>query len=185
LPAADPGTTGANTMDTTALQGAYRELLEAADTVADSGGGTPPPPAGEWDADQILAHVVLINAATIAAVTSIASGAIATYDNRVASQSWTIDRVIGLVGGNTGLRERIRHQADALRLLTGPALSEAELDTPVPTLLVSGGTLLVDQPMPLRDIIAGLADVELPGHAEQLRRLRPPAGPAAAEGDRR
>lgn len=47
-------------------------------------------------------------------------------------------------------------------------LSESELDTPVPTLLLSAGTLLVDQPLPLRDLIAGLAENELPGHARQL-----------------
>jgi hypothetical protein len=47
-------------------------------------------------------------------------------------------------------------------------LSEAELDTPVPTLLLSNDTVLVDQPVPLRDLITGLAEVELPGHTEQL-----------------
>jgi hypothetical protein len=57
-------------------------------------------------------------------------------------------------------------------------LSEAELDTRVPTLLLSNETVLVDQPVPLRDLITGLAEVELPGHTEQLLALLPEgAGP--------
>ena len=50
-------------------------------------------------------------------------------------------------------------------------MSETELDTPVPTRLLSNETLLVDQPVPLRDLIAGLADTELPGHTQQLGAL--------------
>lgn len=158
-------------MDTTPLRDAYRTLLDAATTVADT--GDPAPPDGEWTADQILAHVVLINAATITATATVASGAVATYDNRIASDTWTLARVITLAGGNAGLQQRIRLQADALCALSGPALSEAELDTPVPTLLVSNGTLLVDQPLPLRDLITGLTQAELPGHTKQLLALLP------------
>jgi hypothetical protein len=160
-------------MDTTPLRDAYRALLDAAATVADSGGPSPLPPAGEWNADQILAHVAIVNAATIAAVSAIASGANATYDNRIALDTWTIDRLIALAGGNAGLRDRIRLQADALCALGGPMLSDAELNTPVPTRLLSNATVLVDQPMPLRDLITGLAEAELPGHTKQLLALLP------------
>ncbi|MGW3099598.1 hypothetical protein ACWDCC_39830 [Streptomyces sp. NPDC001102] len=167
-------------MDTAPLRDAYRALLDAAATVADSGDTSPLPPTGEWNADQILGHVALINAATIAAVSSVASGTTATYDNRIALDTWTIERVITLAGGSAGLRDRIRLQGDALCALGGPMLSEAELDTLVPTLLLSNDTLLVDQPMPLRDLITGLAEVELPGHTKQLLALLPDAAGAEA-----
>ena len=167
-------------MDTTPLRDAYRALLDAAATVAGSGDPSPLPPAGEWNADQILAHVAIINAATIAAVSAITSGANTTYDNRIALDTWTIGRVIALAGGNAGLRDRIRLQGDTLCALGGPMLSEAELDTLVPTLLLSNDTVLVDQPMPLRDLIMGLAEVELPGHMEQLLALLPQGTRAAA-----
>jgi hypothetical protein len=160
-------------MDTTPLRDAYRALLDAAATVADSDDPSPLPPTGEWNGDQILAHVAIINAATIAAVSAIASGANTTYDNRIALDTWTIDRLIALAGGTAGLRERIRLQADALCALGGPMLSDAELNTPVPTRLLSNDTLLVDQPMPLRDLITGLAEAELPGHTKQLVSLLP------------
>ncbi|MEU5538139.1 hypothetical protein [Streptomyces sp. NPDC020362] len=160
-------------MDTTPLRDAYRALLDAAATVAGSGGTSPAPPAGEWNADQILAHVTLVNAATLSAVSAVAAGAKTTYDNRIALDTWTIERTVALAGGNAGLQERIRIQADALCALGGPMLSEAELDTMVPSLLLSNDTLLVDQPMPLRDLVTGLADVELPGHTKQLLALLP------------
>lgn len=160
-------------MDTTPLRDAYRALLAAAATVADATDPIPAPPPGEWNADQILAHVSLVNAATIAAVTCVASGANTTYDNRTALDAWTIERAIARAAGNTGLRERIRLQGDALCALGGPAISDAELDTPVPALLLSGGTVLVERPLPLRDIITGLADAELPGHTAQLLALLP------------
>jgi hypothetical protein len=159
-------------MDTTRLRDAYRTLLDAAATVAQAV-PAPIPPAGEWNADQILAHVALLNAATISTVSAITSGTHTTYDNRVSQDDWTLAHLIEVASGNEGLRERIRAQGEALCVLAGPILSETELDTPVPVRLVSKDTILVDQPMPLRDIITGLADVELPGHAAQLRALLP------------
>ena len=157
-------------MDTAPLRDAYRALLEAADTVAESGGAKPPP-AGEWNADQILAHVAIVTATTITAVSRVASGDNATYDNRTAQDTWTIGRIIARAGGSEGLRERIRVQGEALCMLGGPALSEAELDTLVPTLLLSNDKVLVDQAVRLRDLVTGLADAELPGHTKQLLAL--------------
>ncbi|HVA08478.1 MAG TPA: hypothetical protein VNG12_17220 [Acidimicrobiales bacterium] len=158
-------------MDTTPLRDAYDALLDAAAAVADSKDSPSAPLPGEWNAEQILAHVAMINAATIATVSAIASGTNATYDNRIALDTWTIARVAALAGGNAGLQGRIRVQGDALCALGGPMLSDAELDTPIATRLLSNDTLLVDQPMPLRDLISGLAQAELPGHTRQLLAL--------------
>jgi hypothetical protein len=167
-------------MDITSLQDAYRVLLVAAAAVAGSGDAIPVPPDGEWNAGQILAHVSLLSAATIAAASAIASGANTTYDNRTALDPWTIQRVIALAGGNTGLQDRIAGQRDALCALGGSALSEDELNTLVPTLLLSNDALLVNQPMPLRDLLTGLASTELPGHTQQLLALRPDGARAQA-----
>ena len=59
-------------MDTNRLRDACRTLLEAADTVAKAD-PAPIPPAGEWNADQILAHVAIVNAATISTLSAITS----------------------------------------------------------------------------------------------------------------
>ena len=158
-------------MDTKKLEDAYRVLLDAAATVADSGDTTTTPPDGGWNADQILAHVAIINAITIEAVAAVTAGTNTTYDNRASQDSWTIERAIERAGGYAGLQDRIRSQGEALCALSGPALSEAELDTQVPSLLLSNNTLLVDAPLPLRDLINGLAESELPGHTQQLLAL--------------
>jgi hypothetical protein len=119
-------------MDTTSLRDAYRTLLDAAATVADVADPPPTPSTGGWNAAQILAHVSLVNATTIAAVACVASGANTTYDNRTALDTWTIDHVIALAGSEEALRERIRIQGQALCVLVGPTLSEAELDSRYP-----------------------------------------------------
>jgi hypothetical protein len=158
-------------MDTTPLRAAYRALLEAAATATEA--DVPPnPPPGEWTADQIMAHVAVVTATTIAAASRVAAGENATYDNRVSQDLWTLDRVIDRAGGAAGLQERVRAHGEALCTLAS-ALSDAELDTPVPALLLSHREVLVDQPVPLRDLVAGLADAELPGHAKQLLALLP------------
>jgi hypothetical protein len=162
-------------MDTAPLRDAYRTLLEAAATVAESGDPNTPP-SGGWNAEQILAHVAIVTATTITAASRVASGENATYDNRIAQDAWTIDRVIARAGGSAGLRDRIRVQGETLCALA-PSLSQAELDTPLPTVLVSNDKVLVDQPVPLRDLVLGLADAELPGHTKQLQALLPSAEP--------
>ncbi|MFC9706026.1 hypothetical protein ACFTWD_35630 [Streptomyces sp. NPDC056943] len=166
-------------LDTAPLQDAYHALIDAAATVANADDPSPAPPDGEWNADQILAHVSLVSAATIAAVADVAAGANTTYDNRIALDAWTIDQTIAHAGGNAGLRDRIRSQAAALcSLAAGAALSDAELGTLVPARLLSNDTLLIDQPLPLRDIVTGLAEAELPGHTKQLLALLPDQAPA-------
>jgi hypothetical protein len=146
-------------MDTNPLRQAFEALLAADPRTV--------PPPGEWNTEQILAHISLVTAATISNVAAAASGAISTYDNRPSQDPWTLDRVIAFAGGEPGLRARIHAQAEALCALTA-VLSEAELATKVPALLLSNGTCLIDQPLSLEDILAGLVGVELPGHTKQL-----------------
>ena len=157
-----------------ALHEAYRAFEDAARAVASAAEAEQiAPAAGEWDAEQILAHVSLVTAATLGAVSAVAAGVNATYDNRVAQDAWTLDRLVERAGGGAGLRERIRLQAQALcALVDGAVLGKSELATPVPTLLVSHGKLMLDQPVPLGEILTGLAGMEVPGHTRQLLALR-------------
>lgn len=159
-------------LDTTPLRRAYDELLQAAQCVADAETVAEPAP-GEWDLEQILAHVSMVNAATIAVAYTIASGTNATYDNRVALDAWSIRNTATLAGGSAGLQRRIHEQAKTLCSLDDPALSETELATKVPARLLSNDALVVDQVLTLHDIITGLADAEIPGHTQQLLALVP------------
>lgn len=160
-------------METTELRDAYGALLAAAEAVADGDASAPGP--GEWDADEILAHVALVSAALLAATAAVAAGGRTTYDNRLSHDPWTLGRVIALTGGGVALRERVRAQGEALCALgCGASLSGPELDTPVPSLLFSHGEPVLDRPLPLRDLLTGLATTELPGHTRQLLALLPP-----------
>jgi hypothetical protein len=157
-------------MDASNLRSAYAELLDVADAIASRGQAEPP--TGEWDAAQVLAHVALVNAATIAATCSVASGAVSTYDNRLSQDKVTIGRMADLVGGLDGLRGRIREQAEALCALVA-GLTDAELATRFPAYLVSHDRLMVADVISLGDIVTGLVSNELPGHTAQLRDLAP------------
>jgi hypothetical protein len=160
------------------LRTAYAGFLDAATTVARRT-DTLTPADGGWDADRILAHVALVDAATLATVAAVASGGAPTFDNRLSLDGWTAARVHLRAGGGAGLRERIRSQGEALCVLA-EMLDDAELDVPVPTLLRSGDEVLVEQPLPLRALLAGLADDHLPRHAEQLLALLPEPDSALA-----
>ena len=160
-------------MNTTELADAHRAFLDASTRVSSSGGAQLTPPSGEWNSDQILAHVALVVAATTATASSIAAGSNATFDNRVLLDTWSIDRAISLAGGTAGLTRRISAEGDVLCTIAGTVLSDAELDTLVACRLVSAGTLLVDEPMTLRALVSGLAQSELPRHTEQLLSLLP------------
>lgn len=166
-------------MDTTQLHDAYATLLNAAAQLAQRAEDTLPPPDGGWDGDRLLAHIALVDAATLATAATIASGANATYDNRLSLEAWTAHRLHARAGRNTGLQERIRSQGQALCALAA-ALSDAELDTPIPTLLLSDDEVLVDQTVPLRAILTGLAEDHLPRHTAQLLALLPTPARTAA-----
>jgi len=166
-------------MDTTRLRDAYSTLLAAASHVAQRAHDTRIPLDGGWDADRILAHIAIVDAATLATAATVASGAAGTYDNRLSHEVWTTNRVRNRAGGYTGLQHRIHRQGEALCALA-TTLSEAELDTAIPTLLLSDDEVLVDQPVPLRAILTGLAEDHLPRHTTQLLALLPSGAQAPA-----
>ncbi|MGI5131414.1 hypothetical protein ACQEVB_31735 [Pseudonocardia sp. CA-107938] len=155
-------------MDTAPLRAAYRAFLDAAAAVADA---DPAPPPGEWNADQVLAHVSIIAATTIATAAAVAAGVPTTYDNRISHDGWTLGHVATVAGGSAGMRDRIARQSEALATFDAAGLSDVELDTMVPTRLISQGAVLVDGPVSLRDILTGLAETEVPGHTAQLLAL--------------
>jgi hypothetical protein len=162
-------------MDTASLRLAYARLLEAGEQVARAGTTTPPP--GEWDAGQLLAHLVSVDAAVLAAAYSVVAGGHGTFDNRQSLDPWNLERIGTRAGDEARLRRRIRIQGEALCTLA-EQLSEEELAQPIPTLLLSGTTVLVDGPVGLGDLVAGLADDHLPRHTQQLLALLPGGTPS-------
>ncbi len=64
-------------MDVRLLRKAHEDFL----TVA-AGGGFAAPPAGEWDAERLLAHVAAADAAIASVALAVAGGQRSSYDNR-------------------------------------------------------------------------------------------------------
>jgi hypothetical protein len=162
----DPDTC-ARALDTTGLRRAYSEL----DGIA-RGGGFGQPPPGEWDAEHMLAHVASTDAAAAAAALAIAAGQRPSYDNRISMDESNLQRIIRQAGGLAGLTGLVRRNG-ALLCWVAEQLGGEQLDVQLPVLIVSGDQVLVDEPRPLRALIEGLGRNHLPGHAQQLRTLRP------------
>lgn len=153
-------------MDTTALRGAYDRLLDAAAT-PDLGDAAD----GGWNADQILAHLLSVDASIAAVALGVVAGSRPTFDNRISLDTWNLDRVIAEHSGRAELREHVRSQATILCDIADQ-LSEEAASVLVPSLLLSNDALELDQPVPLATLIDGLSEDHVPGHTRQLLDLR-------------
>jgi hypothetical protein len=153
-------------MDVTALRKAHDELIAVA-----AAGGFGPPPAGEWDADTLLAHVALVDASITASVLSVVAGQRTGYDNRASLDEWNLRRVVGEHHGTEGLIEFIRIQGNVLAEVAA-SLPESARGVAVPVLILSSGQLAVDEPWTLDELIGSIGSYHLPQHTEQLAELR-------------
>ena len=152
-------------MDVRALRQAHEDFLE----VAKAGGFGPPP--GEWDAERLLAHVAAADAAIASVALAVAAGQRSAYDNRPSLDEWNLRRIVAEAGGLDGLIELVRERG---RLLceVAAALSESAGTVRINVLIISNDELVVDEPWPLADLIAGVGTIHLPRHGRQLAGLR-------------
>ena len=101
-----------------------------------------------------------------------------TFDNRVSLDPWNLDRIIAEHASRADLTAHLRSQ---VTVLCGIAdrLGEKDAAVLVPSLLLSGDALVLDQPVPLAALIDGLAEDHVPRHTRQLLDLRslPPGEP--------
>lgn len=152
-------------MDTTALRSAYEKFFETA-ARPDLGEAAD----GGWNADQVLAHVLSVDAATAAVALSVVSGARPTFDNRVCLDGRNLERIIAGHAGRAELIARVRSQAAVLCDIADQ-LGDEDSAVLVPAFLMSGDELLLDQPVPLAALIDGLAENHVPVHTRQLAEL--------------
>ncbi|MET9410015.1 hypothetical protein ABZX90_30235 [Streptomyces sp. NPDC002935] len=153
-------------MDTTGLRAAYDRLLDVA-AMSDLGDADD----GGWNADQILAHLLSVDAAVAAVALGVVAGSRPTFDNRISLDPWNLDRIIAEHAGRADLTAHLRSQADVLCAIADQ-LGEPAAAVLVPSLLLSGDELVLDQPVPLAALIDGLAEDHVPRHTQQLLDLR-------------
>ncbi|WP_328617900.1 hypothetical protein OHS18_18600 [Amycolatopsis sp. NBC_00355] len=153
-------------MDTTALRAAYEKLFDAAATP-----GLGAAADGGWNADQVLAHVLSVDAAVAAVALGVVSGARPAFDNRVALDPANLARIIAGHAGRADLARHVRSQAAILCDIAG-SLDEQAASVQVPALLMSGDALVLDQPIPLAALIDGLAADHVPVHTRQILALK-------------
>lgn len=153
-------------MVTTALRSAYEKLFKAA-AIPDLGEAGD----GGWNADQILAHLLSVDAAIAAVALGVVSGSRPSFDNRISLDAWNLDRIIADHSGRSDLIDHVRSQATILCDIADQ-LSDQASSVLIPALLLSNDALVLDQPIPLASLINGLAEDHVPVHTQQLLDLR-------------
>jgi hypothetical protein len=126
---------------------------------------------GGWNADQILAHLLSVDAAIAAVALGVVSGSRPTFDNRISLDAWNLERIIAEHSDRAELIDHARSQATVLCDIADQ-LNEEATSVLVPSLILSNEALMLYQPIPLAGLIDGLAEDHIPGHAQQLLDLR-------------
>ena len=154
--------------DLAELAAAYERFFTEADR-----GDFGPAPEGEWDADQVLAHVALSDAATIAVSHGLIHGETQRFANLDCHDPGYLRQWIDAAGDRAGLITRGREQAGQVLAILR-RLSPEQLATEVPCHLIHDGEVVLDGPRPWAAMSIGAqAAVHLPAHTGQLADLRP------------
>jgi uncharacterized protein YndB with AHSA1/START domain len=136
-------------------------------------GGFGEPEPGEWDAEQVLAHVALNDMA----MTAIAHALVhrregLRLENLVCQDREVMAHEIARAGSLEALVDAGRRAADVALVAVG-RLNDDQLDTLVHCTLHHDGEIVLDQPMPWVQVAVHLqASRHLPAHTEQLANLR-------------
>lgn len=154
-------------MDTSELRGLYNSFIALGEA-----GGFGPPPAGEWRAEIVLAHIAR-NDERLLEVTEqvLAGGDGLTYDN---NGLWENDSEIleAYVKEHPDLVGRVRSCSDAL-MAAVERLDEATGAIPVHTTITHAGHVVLDAPVPWGQVVAGAQLRHIGMHIEQLQDLLP------------
>jgi hypothetical protein len=157
-------------MQTEQLTAAYEAFLAEA-TV----GGFGPPPAGEWNARQVVAHIAVNDGLVAEAIERVLAGEPARFDNSNATDWAKVTAFADEHGDLGGTIDAVRVSGARLCDLAS-RLTDEQAATELPVFLRDGDDIAVDQPLPLGRVLGLQASFHLPAHGDQLRALRPAAG---------
>ncbi len=160
-------------VDLSRLDAAYDAFFEEADR-----GDFGPPPDGEWDASQVVAHVALNDLAMTAVAHSIVDGRHdLSFGNEVCQDRDVLGAFVRDSGDWNELVSRARAISETARAATA-RLGRGRLATTVHCRMLHEGQVVLDEPVHWgRIAVHAQGAVHLPAHTGQLRDLRP--GPTA------
>lgn len=149
-------------------------LAQAQDALlAEAGaGGFGPPEGAHWDAEHVLAHLV-VNERLIEQVSlALAAGEDPDYDNAPGQDGFVLDTTIAEAGGLPGLIAVLRQAFTDVRA-AAEALTDQQRARLVHVRIWHEGHRVVDSPQPWWGFAVGASTrVHLPAHLAQLRALR-------------
>jgi hypothetical protein len=150
-------------MDTSTLRSAYATLIGEARQ-----GGFGEPPDGEWNADQVIAHVAANDELLAATTRQILDGALKQpYYNHDAIDTTRLDE---LIAAKPDVVQWLEQTSAALCALADQ-LYEGDT-TLVHTRIVDGAITRLDRPLPWHAVLRTQAEMHLPRHIAQLQALR-------------
>jgi uncharacterized protein YciI len=134
-------------------------------------GGFGPPPAGEWPAEVIAAHVAANNDLIAETAEKVAAGEDIRYDNAAAVEQDELSRYAARAGGAAGLAREVERSAARLERARQSLGERGE--TMVHVVIRDHGQIVQDGPVPIGAFIEGNASFHLDLHHEQLKALEP------------
>lgn len=156
-----------DSVDVRDLSAAYDEFFAEAER-----GGFGSSPDGEWNAEQVIAHVALNDAAMLCVCQAMVHGGETRFENEVCQDPDVLANYIEEAGTMAVLIERGR-SLSACVLASLQRLSSDQLQHEVHCCLSHDGQPLVDRPMPWAAVaVETQAAMHLPAHIDQLRNLR-------------
>lgn len=151
-----------------ALEAAYEEFFTEAER-----GGFGPPPEGEWDADQVIAHVTLNDLAMTAVAHALIHTRTPLFENVICQDRTVLAAHIERFGGDRAALVAEGRRVSAIALAALARLDEGQLAAPVHCRLRHDGQVVLDQTMPWGVVADEVqAGRHLPAHTGQLRDLR-------------
>lgn len=151
---------------------AAREAYTAFFAEAEAG-GFGPPPAGEWPAERVVAHLAVNDGLMAAVCRALIHQQQPRLENEVSNDVAVLDRLVEACGGDLGRLVAVgRHRSEQLLLLLA-RLDGDQRAAPVHARLLDHGTVMVDEPRPWWSLAVVVnTGYHLPAHTAQLRSLR-------------
>lgn len=164
---ADAAEVRPDAVDLTELAGVYETFFAEAEL-----GGFGPAPDGEWNAEQVVAHVALNDAAMLGVCQALVHQNEARFENH---ECQDLDVLASFIAANHDLAGLITAGRNMAQLVLASLrrLSPDQRQNEVHCCLLHNGETMVDRLLPWESVaVATQASMHLPAHIAQLRNLR-------------